>query len=233
MFIDPRDISSEEYVCMLYVLNQARGGWSAPNAKGLSEAIEKILSAEWSPANFLERMFDKGLIYYRRDGKRLPEYSEDAEVVLTQDGFAVLINYAEDFIERIREKYGEVPENSLATLVPYLDLKRVPAADRHVKATDNLPEFQRLEESLEAIRAEIVGDFNLHELPIEDRRAVVADLDSILIQIRAGYVRLSDLTQKARPLLKELASVCKDVIVIATAASAALSAIHAILQSLF
>jgi hypothetical protein len=109
----------------------------------------------------------------------------------------------------------------------------VPAADRHVKTTDNLPDFKRLEESLEAIRGEIVRDYNAHQLPIGDHRAMVADLDSVLTQIRSGYVRLSDLTRKVRPVLKELAETCKDVIVIATAVTLGLAAIEAILAKLF
>ena len=52
-------------------------------------------------------------------------------------------------------------------------------------------------------------------------------------QTRAGFVRLSDLTQRARPLVKNIADTCKDVGVIAGAAYAAYEIIGKILAALF
>jgi hypothetical protein len=48
-----------------------------------------------------------------------------------------------------------------------------------------------------------VRDQNANELPIplQNKRAMIAELDGLIGQIRAGYVRLSDLTQRARPLV--------------------------------
>jgi hypothetical protein len=52
-------------------------------------------------------------------------------------------------------------------------------------------------------------------------------------QIRAGYVRLSDLTKRARPLVKSIADTCKDVGIIGGFAYAAYEIIGKILTSLF
>jgi hypothetical protein len=58
-------------------------------------------------------------------------------------------------------------------------------------------------------------------------------LDGLIGQIKAGYVWLSDLTQRARPLVKNIAEACKDVGVIAGFAYAAYEIIGRILGALF
>jgi hypothetical protein len=60
-----------------------------------------------------------------------------------------------------------------------------------------------------------------------------AELDGLIGQIRAGYVRLSDLTQRARPLVKSIADTCKDVAIISGFAYAAYEVIGKILAAIF
>jgi hypothetical protein len=116
--------------------------------------------------------------------------------------------------------------------VPYLELSNVPAADRYVSTADNLTGFQKLFRELEIIRDEIVRDLNKNEFPIPEKEAVLSDLDGILAQIKDGYVRLSDLTSRIRPLVRDIAEMCRDFIVIAGAASAAYIAISEVLHRL-
>ena len=114
-------------------------------------------------------------------------------------------------------------------------MTRVPAADRYVSTADNQELFAELATELEKVKSELVRDQNANELPIpvQNKRAMVAELDGLIGQIRAGYVRLSDLTHRARPLVKNIAETCKDVGIIAGFAYAAYEIIGKILTALF
>jgi hypothetical protein len=120
-------------------------------------------------------------------------------------------------------------------LVPLLDVARVPAADRYVSTADYQELFAELAIQLENVKSELVRDQNKNELPIpvQEKRALAAELEGLIGQIRAGYVRLSDLTQRARPLVKNIADTCKDIGVIAGAAYVAYEIIGKILNALF
>jgi hypothetical protein len=80
-----------------------------------------------------------------------------------------------------------------------------------------------------------VRDQNANELPIplQNKRAMIAELDGLIGQIKAGYIRLSDLTQRARPLVKSIADTCKDVAIICGSAYAAYEIIGKILGAIF
>jgi hypothetical protein len=95
--------------------------------------------------------------------------------------------------------------------------------------------FAALAAELDNVKSELVRDQNVNQLPIplQNKRAMVAELDGLIGQIRAGYVRLSDLTQRARPLVKNIADTCKDVGVVAGFAYAAYEIIGKILTTLF
>jgi hypothetical protein len=82
--------------------------------------------------------------------------------------------------------------------------------------------------------SELVRDQNLNELPfpVPENRAMAAEPDGLIVQIKAGYVRLSDLAQRARPLVKNIADACKDFGAIAGAAYAAYEIIGRILSHL-
>jgi hypothetical protein len=147
---------------------------------------------------------------------------------------AVLINVAPRHLDRIIAN-NDIPEGTLACLVPLLDVARVPAADRYVSTADNQELFAELAAQLETVKSELVRDQNKNELPIsvQEKRAVAAELEGLIGQIKAGFVRLSDLTQRARPLVKNIADTCKDIGVIAGAALAAYEIIGKILALLF
>jgi hypothetical protein len=175
-----------------------------------------------------------GLIALRGDGKKTVEASGDEFVDIRNKGVAILINAAPRFLDQIITQY-DVPDGATATLVPLLDVTRVPAADRYVSTADNQEMFAALAAELDNVKSELVRDQNVNQLPIplQNKRAMVAELDGLIGQIRAGYVRLSDLTQRARPLVKNIADTCKDVGVVAGFAYAAYEIIGKILTTLF
>jgi hypothetical protein len=160
--------------------------------------------------------------------------ADDEIVNISRTGLAVLINAAPRRLDSVTTNY-DIPEGTLACLVPLLDVARVPAADRYVSTADNQELFDDLAAQLENVRSELVRDQNKNDLPfpVQEKRAMAAELDGLVGQIRAGFVRLSDLTQRARPLVKNIADTCKDLGVIAGAAYAAYEIIGKILLALF
>jgi hypothetical protein len=164
----------------------------------------------------------------------LPEGEDNEEVSISRVGLAVLINAAPQYLDRIVAN-NDLPEGTLACLVPLLDVSRVPAADRYVSTADNQELFAELAAQLETVKSELVRDQNKNELPIpvQEKRALAAELEGLIGQIRAGFVRLSDLTHRARPIVKNIADTCKDIGVIAGAAYAAYEIIGKILIALF
>jgi hypothetical protein len=61
--------------------------------------------------------------------------------------------------------------------------------DRYVNTSDNLPDFNKLVENLEVLKLEIIKDQNQNELPIPQKRAVIAELEGLVAQIKGGYVK--------------------------------------------
>lgn len=98
----------------------------------------------------IQKLHDLNLVYFSDQDSQLSyELKTDGYIGLGWAGFAFLINYANAYIERMNAAFGDLPENLVSTLIPFLNLENVPAADRHVKTTDNLPEFKKLEICLE------------------------------------------------------------------------------------
>jgi hypothetical protein len=228
MLIDPQNVDEVDFLVLLFVLN-AEGTFGAPPATP-SRIIQelKLFDVDYDKLRLLH---DLALFSSPRWSD---EIGPETQLAISHLGVAFLVNYASDYLNRIAIRYGEVPENLTASLVPYLgDLRRVPAADRFVNRADNQEAFQTLEESLEQIRLEILRDQNSNELPLKDKRALVAELEGMSAQLRGGFVRISDLTSRMRPMLKKIADVCKDVTVIAVAAGSAIAAIKTILAALF
>jgi hypothetical protein len=166
--------------------------------------------------------------------EKYPTGADDEEVSISRVGLAVLINAAPHYLDRVVAN-NDLPDGILACLVPLLDVARVPAADRYVSTSDNQELFAELAVQLDNVKSELVRDQNKNELPIpvQEKRALAAELEGLVGQIRAGYVRLSDLTKRARPLVKNIADTCKDVGVIAGFAYAAYEIIGKILTALF
>jgi hypothetical protein len=179
----------------------------------------------------------RGLVsFWEADGK--PVYSRDVKdqdfVGLTFKGMAVLINSSNKYLDRVVTNFN-VPDGVTASLVPLLDISRVPAADRYVSTADNQEAFGALANKLEIVRNELVKDQNANELPIpvQTKRAMAAELEGLVGQIRAGFIRISDLTLRARPLVKGIADTCKDLGIIGGAAYAAYEIIGKILGAIF
>lgn len=235
MFLDKEAINADDFLVMMYLLNTVETASMGVLISDVRPKVAIVLrSAVFDDcinhllANNLVRALDE-------EGK--PTFTiEDwngAYIGLTFLGAAFLVNNAEEYLKQIDDEFGEIPERLLKTLIPYLELRSVPAADRYVSTTDNRSAFDQLTENLEAIRAEIIRDHNKHELPIKQKRGVISELDGMLAQLKAGFIKLSDLTSRIRPLVKNLAETCKDFTIIAGAASAAYLAITQILGKLF
>jgi hypothetical protein len=202
----------------------------------LRQSLRTSCAIELSLEDMLAMYFQGLISYWEADGK--PVYSRDARdqdwVGLTFKGMAVLINSSDKYLDRVVSGYN-MPDGVTASLVPLLDLSKVPAADRYVSTADNQEIFAELAKELETVKAELVKDQNANELPIpvQTKRAMAAELEGLIGQVRAGYIRISDLTLRARPLVKSIADTCKDVGIIAGAAYAAYELIGKILGAIF
>lgn len=237
MFVDKEQVKTPDFILLMFLLNTTKAVRWGLQLKYVRLEFSKIISRKQFETS-LENVDETGLIYFfdpEKPGSTLSihEAHDNACVGLTFLGVSFLVNYAEEYLNRVYEDYGELPENLTASLLPYLELRSVPAADRYVSTADNHREFRTLSESLETIRLEILKDQNRNQLPIRHKRAVIAELDGMLAQVKGGFVRLSDLTSKIRPMVKSLAETCKDITVIAGAAAAAYMAISQILAKLF
>jgi hypothetical protein len=231
MFFDvEKEIDDKRYILLMLALQSSGRGETVRVAQFLifasdilGSVIERddLLSMHY--LNLIDLIADEG---YAK--------GEDLDIVnISHVGLAALINGAPIYLDRITTNY-DLPEGTLASLVPLLDVSRVPAADRYVSTADNQELFGELVVQLENVKSELVRDQNKNDLPIpvQEKRAIAAELDGLVGQIKAGYIRLSDLTQRARPLIKNIADTCKDVGIIAGFAYAAYQIIGKILTSL-
>jgi hypothetical protein len=235
MFIDIDEIDEVDYLTLMYVLNETRSVGFGMRVEVLIQELQHVLNDQEIDRAMSHLVSGRllNLFYQGETRKEFDRKRGDDLVGLEFGGMAVLLNYPNRFLTKIAQRFGDLPEKLATTLVPYLNLQRVPAADRYVNTTDNLPDFNLLVENLEFLKHEIVKDQNQNELPIPQKRAVIAELEGLIAQIKGGYVKISDLTSRARPLLKTVAEVCKDITVIAVAAGSALAAIKSILETLF
>jgi hypothetical protein len=142
MFIDKHNLVDADYICLLFILNAAgRQGYSTQVA-ALIAILKKIVP--WANAiESLNKLNDRSLVYFIKNNEDPTfELVMDGYVGLSWEGLAFLINYANEYLERINKKYNDVPENLVATLVPFLDLAVAPAADRFVSTKDILRPFK-------------------------------------------------------------------------------------------
>lgn len=242
MLIDKKEIDEVDYLCLLYILNA--GGsvefeGKNPPAGAVVRAISAIdkkafitrLGYSLRQVGRLEQLWEKGLI--SREGAHYTDFTDSNRVGVSLSGVAFLVNYAAEYLDRISATYGEVPENLTASLIPYLELNRVPKADRYIRTAEAPEHFQELQRQLDIIYDELLRDENKNELPLLEKRALRSDIEGLQAQIKSGYVRLSDLTTRLRPMVHNIAELCKDFVVIAGAASAAALAIKHILTAIF
>jgi hypothetical protein len=231
MFFDvEKEIDDRRYILLMLALQSSGAGVRV--AQFLIFASE-LLGTELERDDLLS-MYYLHLIDLIPRGEGYARGADDEIVDISHVGLAALINGAPIYLDRITTNY-DVPEGTLASLVPLLDVSRVPAADRYVSTADNQELFGELVVQLENVKSELIRDQNKNDLPIpvQEKRAIAAELDGLVGQIKAGYIRLSDLTQRARPLIKNIADTCKDVGVIAGFAYAAYEIIGKILTGLF
>jgi hypothetical protein len=233
LFDVDKEIDERRYLLLMFALQASESSDWVTVDHVLAIATDSLKSPVESEE--LLSLYYMGLIkLFPEEGKTIIEGSGNEVVDIENKGVAVLVNAASKFLDQVITKC-DVPDGATAALVPLLDVTRVPAADRYVSTADNQDLFAELAAELENVKGELVRDQNANELPIptQNKRAMVAELDGLIGQIRAGYVRLSDLTQRARPLVKSIADTCKDVGIIGGFAYAAYEIIGRILISLF
>ena len=238
MFFDiENELDERGYVTLMFILNASDSdSHLGIEIETLRASLKSSCSINFDDEDMLS-MGIRGLVnFWEADGK--PTYSRNLKdqdfVGLTFKGMAVLINSSNKYLERVVTNFN-VPDGVTASLVPLLDISKVPAADRYVSTADNQETFRALANELEIVRNELVKDQNANELPIpvQTKRAMAAELEGLVGQIRAGFVRISDLTLRARPLVKGIADTCKDLGIIGAAAYAAYEIIGRILGAIF
>jgi hypothetical protein len=238
MFFDiESDFDEERFLILMFVLNASRGeGSSGMNVGVFRRTIASTVSMEVSIDDILSLYYLGLLSLWQSNGDSISgrDATDNDILGLTFKGMAVLINSANRYLDGVVSTY-DVPDAVTASLIPFLDIGRVPAADRYVSTADNQELFNELANDLEAVKNELIRDQNANEIPIalQTKRAMAAELEGLVGQIRAGFVRLSDLTVRARPLVKTIADVCKDIGVIGGVAYAAYELIGKILSLLF
>jgi|ERR1700730_3961868 hypothetical protein len=233
MFFDvDKEIDDKRYILLMFAL-QASESQDPVSVAQFSIIASQTVGSDIERDDLLALHY-QGLLDLIPPEQRYATAADDEQVNISRVGLAVLINGAPRYLDRIIAN-NDVPEGTLACLVPLLDVARVPAADRYVSTLDNQDLFAELVVQLENVKSELVRDQNKNELPIpvQEKRAMAAELDGLVGQIKAGYIRLSDLTQRARPLIKNIADTCKDVGIIAGFAYAAYEIIGRILAGLF
>lgn len=145
MFVDKFGVAPSDYVCMMFLLNITQQAGYSAKVNTVLDSLKHLMSRT-EAVSCLSELGEKNLVQFiDADDKPIYEFKTDGAAGLTFAGMAFLVNYANEYIEEINKQYGDLPEKLVATLVPFLDLSAVPAADRYVKTTDNLPEFKELE----------------------------------------------------------------------------------------
>jgi hypothetical protein len=234
MMLDRTALLDRQYILLLLVLNLSKSDDSIIEIEKILRAMKPLAGNREVLHDLEASLAEFSLVnLFTKERKKTYEVKRDGYAGLSWLGLAYLINHADYYITRIREHYSDLPEKLITSVVRYIDLSTVPAADRFLNVGDAKDEFGDLNDALQKIADEITRDANKNELPIKNKNAVLADIHSVQAQIKDGTVRLSDLVTKLRPALKNIAEVCKDIAVIAGAAAAAYAAITHILVRLF
>jgi hypothetical protein len=128
MFVDKYGIDENHYILLMFLLNTTReAGYSAAASDVLSE-LAKVMSEE-NAILTIKYLGDQNLIgFSNAEGSLSYDYQSDGRISLSFGGLAFLLNYANEYLERINDRYGDVPENLTATLIPYVGLKAVPCS---------------------------------------------------------------------------------------------------------
>jgi hypothetical protein len=120
----------------MYVLNETKSVGFGMRVQILLEELQHVLKDEEIDRT-MNRLFSGGLLNLVYEGEARREFDRkrgDDLVLLEFAGMAVLLNYPNRFLTKISQRYGDLPEKLTTTLVPYLNLQRVPAANSASKA---------------------------------------------------------------------------------------------------
>lgn len=86
----------------------------------------------------LESLWGQGLVrLFPSEGETSPDPTDGFDIDSTNKGLAVLINGTPNHLGGVVANY-EVPDGTVAALVPLLDVRRVLAADRYVSTAYNI-----------------------------------------------------------------------------------------------
>src|SRR5262245_33506826 len=104
MLIDKHSISADEFLCLMYVLNV--GGQLQRGVK-VPDIIEnmRMVGDRRDAIYMLSHLLELRLIFnVKKDGSLDHFLETDGYVSLSLSGLAVLVNYANDFLDEIRAK---------------------------------------------------------------------------------------------------------------------------------
>src|SRR4051812_5800645 len=128
MFVDKAPINELHYLIMLQVFNGAQGGEYVVESNLLKSELVKIANAR-EVETALDQLLELSLLAFRSKDSIANAKPEDASFyALTWLGVAFLVNHANEYVLRIQKKFKDIPEKLIASLVPYLNLRVVPAA---------------------------------------------------------------------------------------------------------
>lgn len=183
MLFDLDQITERQYALLIFALHASE----APTWINLGQLREVAMGSVGviDPEEMLSLVV-LGLIRLHTDDPHRTG-ADAEEIEITPSGVAVLVNGAPKLLEKAITS-NDVPDEVLATLIPLLDVRRVPAADRYVSTADNQEQFAALANELETVKGELLRDQNANELPfpVQEKRAMVAELDGLIGQIKAG-----------------------------------------------
>jgi hypothetical protein len=152
MFFDvEKEIDDKRYLLLMLALQSSGAGVRV--AQFLIFA-SKLLGTELERDDLLS-MYYLHLIDLIPKGEGYARAADDEIVDISHVGLAALINGAPIYLDRITTNC-DVPEGTLASLVPLLDVSRVPAADRYVSTADNQELFGELVVQLENVKSELI-----------------------------------------------------------------------------
>lgn len=230
MFIDKGNVGVADYLCLLCLLNAVRATGNHVGTEVLMSRMKTLMKYD-EAIESTSRLWDLHLVYFSdANGESAAQLEKGGNIGLGWLGLAFLTNYANEYIQRIVQLYGEMPEDLLATLTPYLDLSTAQAADRYVSTKESPVEFQALQGELEVLCLELIRIDQDQLVPVRGREAVVRDLNGALAQLKGGYVKLSELTIRVRPLVRLIGNAWRENAVIGTATHKAYQIIDGILQ---
>ncbi|WP_126174839.1 hypothetical protein [Tsuneonella rigui] len=145
----------------------------------------------------LEGVCSEGLVR-----RALRALSEDGLVTISQ--FDESSDTAYSLTDQGLKEAEKFPSLAMMLNEPLTDLVEVPASDRIVTRSDNLPEVQAIEEALDALSNEIVQSNEVGESLGDEREVIREDIAFARDAVHRERFRLSSLLGWLKPILKFL-----------------------------